>query len=896
MSKFQLLGQLQETRLIQNKSYLEKIDLQTVLDSAFLYLLALEILRASGNHEKFVKDYAYNTMKYGREFDKYRTSGNDLYTFLHLILDDSSKGELKNAEKSNHKLVKKLKPNQTAILYFIDGLKHERDIPQGKINRFFISLEKDLLITDSAIRSMRRLARDWDDDKSQNVRHQIAKKLVLIFKSKMRHSELLKELEKLAKSVNKTETKENTNYSSISSRMNEAGGTTNLVEPKVAEAFARLGDQQRGRPEMAMLKVQNSSAGGVVPFAVEHIGDLSHRMTHGMKNGYDGYDTVKPKVEKCLRVMTNPYGFTKEHEENIASNARYRQVEPEELDKAIDEALDVYSLEHNKLIAYNEAQQHAIMAAITFGTKDWNKTIHHLQKLQGMLTSQENWREEATKNMVDKYGDPIPYDHWPVTESKTETISYTDLGFDTFDVDREDMPQIRKNKDEEFLEYLGKEGIAFDLVDVPVASLKPTQAEYNPDRLSKPKNDDRPIIISQDEYVLDGHHRWTSSYIDDQNNYINVIRVYLNIGKLFDVVRDFDGAVFKGLHEGSQVTETLDNPYPFNWSLNNERNKTARFQTKHGHINVIFNDIGAKQWDISFYDEETLSDKATEMGDEFRIFSTVVATIRDWYKSFHPIDRPVEITFSASKDDNEKSRTTLYSRFIKQFAKETRMHPSVSNSSMGDETVFTLKRRKKPKRVPNLEEDNGAMTPEVRDEVLNSWWSAKIGLKAGAKARFWRGVNPNSGGGMATYGTGLYITGSRAHAKEFAEEGRVIEMDRYDLPQNPFWFRTINDYEIWVQRIWGLMGFDGPRAFNASPYGDVRKLVAAISPEVDGIQISTGKDALFVNYQGRKVFEDGRIVKGVNTTVDVGTDAVKKEASKWGWDVSEDGYPKETST
>jgi hypothetical protein len=40
-----------------------------------------------------------------------------------------------------------------------------------------------------------------------------------------------------------------------------------------------------------------------------------------------------------------------------------------------------------------------------------------------------------------------------------------------------------------------------------------------------------------------------------------------------------------------------------------------------------------------------------------------------------------------------------------------------------------------------------------------------------------------------------------------------------------------------------------------------------------------------------KLKEDGRIVKGVNTTVDVGTDEIKKQSAKFGNTVNKDGYP-----
>jgi hypothetical protein len=41
----------------------------------------------------------------------------------------------------------------------------------------------------------------------------------------------------------------------------------------------------------------------------------------------------------------------------------------------------------------------------------------------------------------------------------------------------------------------------------------------------------------------------------------------------------------------------------------------------------------------------------------------------------------------------------------------------------------------------------------------------------------------------------------------------------------------------------------------------------------------------------RELFEDGRIVKGVNTTVDVSTDEIKTQAAKFGNTVDKDGKP-----
>jgi hypothetical protein len=49
----------------------------------------------------------------------------------------------------------------------------------------------------------------------------------------------------------------------------------------------------------------------------------------------------------------------------------------------------------------------------------------------------------------------------------------------------------------------------------------------------------------------------------------------------------------------------------------------------------------------------------------------------------------------------------------------------------------------------------------------------------------------------------------------------------------------------------------------------------------------------FVTHEGtiKTIREDGRIVKGVNTTVDVGPEEIKKQSAKFGNRVDKDGFP-----
>lgn len=88
------------------------------------------------------------------------------------------------------------------------------------------------------------------------------------------------------------------------------------------DAFEELADIQRGKPELAMVEAQNILSGGVLPYALEHTGDLTHRMAE--KGGVYGSEYVTPKVDRLLDSLLSEYGFEKEMSENIASNARFK--------------------------------------------------------------------------------------------------------------------------------------------------------------------------------------------------------------------------------------------------------------------------------------------------------------------------------------------------------------------------------------------------------------------------------------------------------------------------------------------------------------------------------------------------------------------------------------------
>jgi hypothetical protein len=156
------------------------------------------------------------------------------------------------------------------------------------------------------------------------------------------------------------------------------------------EAFNKLADMQRGKPEMAMLVVQDTlkkepysstRGNGPLNYLVEHVGDLTHRMAekYATSPGSEmGIEYVEPKIRSALRILDNRLDFQVLNEfPEMPELARYAD-------------------EHRKLPVYNEAQRLARDAAVAIGERDFNLAKSNLQKLNDMIKN-GTYVEEASK-------------------------------------------------------------------------------------------------------------------------------------------------------------------------------------------------------------------------------------------------------------------------------------------------------------------------------------------------------------------------------------------------------------------------------------------------------------------------------------------------------------------
>ena len=166
-----------------------------------------------------------------------------------------------------------------------------------------------------------------------------------------------------------------------------------------------VGTVQRGAPEEAMLKAQ-MVASPVLSDALEHIGDLTHRITEFPFV----FGTTKEKVKKMIRALdrseevwgTEMMSFLDDHEQSIRSTAKHRKISVEEYKEKLNSLLGNYVAEHEKIPTYNEMQEHAKQAAIAMGNLDVDTALEHLRFIQKEIDKgKESFVKKAQEFFMD---------------------------------------------------------------------------------------------------------------------------------------------------------------------------------------------------------------------------------------------------------------------------------------------------------------------------------------------------------------------------------------------------------------------------------------------------------------------------------------------------------------
>jgi soluble lytic murein transglycosylase-like protein len=161
----------------------------------------------------------------------------------------------------------------------------------------------------------------------------------------------------------------------------------------------------------------------------------------------------------------------------------------------------------------------------------------------------------------------------------------------------------------------------------------------------------------------------------------------------------------------SEVNEAFDNPYPYTWDSTQDRyaefgndSFLAKAEMDMGELLVMFT-LGKPgvSWTIDFAVDGAM-DKTGD-GDQFRIFATVVAVIKDWIANKVDLSKVTQIDFSSDKDGAaEDSRSKLYKRFGQQLASKLGWNLEVTDR--GQFASFKIKN-------PNASVDEDVTQPQL---------------------------------------------------------------------------------------------------------------------------------------------------------------------------------------
>jgi hypothetical protein len=126
----------------------------------------------------------------------------------------------------------------------------------------------------------------------------------------------------------------------------------------------------------------------------------------------------------------------------------------------------------------------------------------------------------------------------------------------TLGIPRNKMPQVKSTDVPEFLEWLKQLGVTSRAEKVQVDQLCATQKEINKKKIAAmtaiaPEAAlNKPVIVSKDDHIFDGHHRWLALLNRDPKFRMKAYRTSIPIRRLLTLASQFPKTTHKGIEEG----------------------------------------------------------------------------------------------------------------------------------------------------------------------------------------------------------------------------------------------------------------------------------------------------------------------------------------------------------
>ena len=134
-------------------------------------------------------------------------------------------------------------------------------------------------------------------------------------------------------------------------------------------------------------------------------------------------------------------------------------------------------------------------------------------------------------------------------------------------ISRDSMPQIKSTDMSDFVQWLKTDKqINSKTVAMMVDDLKPSQKKINVNKvkgmLAKKSIDElansKPVLVTKDNFLVDGHHRWFALYVEDAKNTIKSIVVDMEFEDFISVASEYPKVSYKSMVDESLVSEILE--------------------------------------------------------------------------------------------------------------------------------------------------------------------------------------------------------------------------------------------------------------------------------------------------------------------------------------------------
>jgi hypothetical protein len=193
--KLQLINTLTESRLFRNKKIASDVNVDDAAELIFAYMIMLNVFNKDYDFAPLASEYAGRTIAFNN-FDTFRTSGTDLYIALNRIM---GKDQSYDDDKDKIAIQRINLPIADVKRYLnhIAANKTDANFEQAMLLRF----QRHLNVQDSMLKSIRRLAGDWDN-LNQRQKSLVVTRLQQYTRQKAMRSELLKPLQVMQKRGN----------------------------------------------------------------------------------------------------------------------------------------------------------------------------------------------------------------------------------------------------------------------------------------------------------------------------------------------------------------------------------------------------------------------------------------------------------------------------------------------------------------------------------------------------------------------------------------------------------------------------------------------------------------------------------------------------------------------